>query len=106
MNLFYKQVYEIVSEIPYGKVISYGQIACMLGRPRSARQVGWAMRVCPDNLPWHRVVKADGTVAGGMYADMRREMLMAEKVPFLEDGRVNMDVCRWGESKDSSLRSE
>jgi len=55
VNPFFKQVYSIVAQIPYGKVVSYGQIARMLGRPRAAREVGWAMRCCPDFLPDGRV---------------------------------------------------
>ena len=43
-NLFFQQVYAIVGQIPHGKVMSYGQIARELGRPRAAREVGWAMR--------------------------------------------------------------
>ena len=94
MNPFYEQVYAIVQQIPYGKVISYGQIAWLLGRPRGARTVGWAMRRCPEHLPWQRVVKADGTVAGGKHADIRKGMLESEGVVFLADGRVDMELCR------------
>ena len=92
MNLFYSQVYAIVERVPRGKVISYGQIALLLGRPRSARVVGWAMRCCPEHLPWQRVVKVDGTVAGGMHADIRKGLLEAEGVIFLPDGRVDMEL--------------
>lgn len=92
---FNQQVYEIVSMIPYGKVVSYGQIAAMLQSPRASRQVGWAMSKCPDGLPWHRVVMADGSITGGGYADLRRELLESENVPFLPDGRVDMEACRW-----------
>ena len=95
MNPFFKQVYEIVEQIPYGKVISYGEIAALLGRPRAAREVGRAMRFCPDGLPWQRVVMADGSVTGGEYALFRRAMLESEDVPFLPDGRVAMAECRW-----------
>lgn len=95
MNQFFQQVYSIVEQIPYGMVASYGQIARMLGRPHAAREVGWAMRCCPDGLPWHRVVMKDGTIVGGIYADMRRAILEAEGVPFLPDGRVDMDLCGW-----------
>ena len=70
--------------IPRGRVVSYGQIAYMLGAPRAARQVGWAMRRCPDDLPWQRVVMSDGSIAGGGYS-----------VPFTDDGRVDMRACRW-----------
>jgi len=94
MNPFYEQVYDIVRQIPYGKVMSYGQIAKMLGRPRSAREVGRAMRCCPaENLPWQRVVMADGTIAGGEHANLRKELLESEGVMFLPDGRVDMKLC-------------
>jgi len=95
LNPFFKQVYEIVEQIPYGKVISYGEIAKLLGRPRAAREVGWAMRHCPDGLPWQRVVMADGSIAGGDYAEMRRAILEAEDVVFLPNGRIDMNTCRW-----------
>jgi methylated-DNA-protein-cysteine methyltransferase-like protein len=95
MNTFFKQVYDIVEQIPYGKVISYGQIARLLGRPRAAREVGWAMRMCPEHLPWQRVVMADGAVTGGEYANMRRALLEAEGIDFLPDGRVDMSICNW-----------
>ena len=95
MNRFFKDVYEIVERIPYGTVISYGEIARLLGRPRAAREVGWAMRNCPEHLPWQRVVMADGAITGGVYAEIRRAILESEDVAFLPDGRVDMDKCRW-----------
>lgn len=95
MHSFFDQVYNVVGQIPYGMVVSYGQVACILGRPNAAREVGWAMRCCPDSLPWHRVVIKDGTITGGTYADMRRALLETEGVVFLPDGRVDMDLCRW-----------
>jgi methylated-DNA-protein-cysteine methyltransferase-like protein len=94
MNPFYKNIYAIVGQIPYGKVISYWQIARIAGKPRGAREVGWAMRHCPEHFPWQRVVMADGTITGGMYADMRKGILESEGVTFLADGRVDMAVCR------------
>jgi len=87
---FFEQVYAIVEQIPEGKVLAYGQIAQMLHRPKAAREVGWAMRYCPEHLPWQRVVMADGRITGGMYADERKARLMAEGTPFLLDGRVDM----------------
>ena len=93
LNPFYEQVYSIVERIPYGKVISYGRIAFLLGRPRSAREVGRAMYRCPDHLPWQRVIKSDGTVAGGIHAEFRKLILESEGVVFLSDGRVDMDSC-------------
>lgn len=95
LNPFFKQVYDVVGQIPCGRVASYGQIARMLGRPRAARVVGWAMRCCPEHLPWQRVVMADGSITGGMYANIRKALLEAEGVTFLIDGRVDMKSCGW-----------
>ncbi|MCL2755531.1 MAG: MGMT family protein [Firmicutes bacterium] len=94
MKSFYEQVYDIVASIPYGKVMSYGQIAGWLGNPRGARMVGWAMNHCPEGLPWHRVVMADGSVADGQWADMRKARLISENVKFLPCGRVDMKVSQ------------
>ena len=93
-NGFFQQVYDIVAQVPKGQALSYGQIAQMLGRPRAARMVGWAMRRCPEELPWHRVVKADGSIAGGGQSELRRALLEGEGVPFLPDGRVDWKALR------------
>ncbi|MDR1136347.1 MAG: MGMT family protein [Clostridiales Family XIII bacterium] len=93
--MFFNMVYEIVGKIPYGQVVSYGQIARMLGRPRAAREVGRAMRFCPEDLPWQRVVMADGSITGGEWAIIRRARLEEEDVEFTLDGRVDMEKCRW-----------
>lgn len=92
---FFRDVYRIVGQVPPGKVVSYGQIARLLGNPRAARQVGWAMRRCPDGLPWQRVVGADGSVAGGMFPEIRESLLRAEGVVFRPDGRIDMSLCQW-----------
>jgi len=94
MSEFYTQVYAIVEKIPCGKVMSYGQIARLIGKPRAAREVGRAMRHCPDHLPWQRVVMADGAITGGEFADIRKGVLEAENVTFLPDGRVDMNAHR------------
>ena len=102
MNTFFEDVYAILAQIPQGSVISYGQIARLLGYPRAARQVGWAMRHCPDHLPWQRVVMADGSITGGVYAEMRRAMLEEEGVTFLPDGRVDMKRHNWLRNEESN----
>ena len=71
MNTFFNEVYDIVRKIPRGKVLSYGRIAMMLGKPQGARAVGWAMRVCPEDVPWQRVVKAGLVNCGGRGLGMR-----------------------------------
>jgi methylated-DNA-protein-cysteine methyltransferase-like protein len=92
---FSQKVYEIVKNIPHGKVASYGQIAKMLDNPRGARKVGWAMSNCPEGLPWWRVVMTDGSVTGGSHAELRLTILMEEKIPFLPNGKVDMKKCMW-----------
>ena len=97
MNPFYESVYSIVEKIPYGKVMSYGQIAKMAGKPRSAREVGRAMKHCPEHLPWQRVIMSDGKVTGGAYAEIRKAALLDEGVSLLPDGRVDMKKHQWFE---------
>jgi methylated-DNA-protein-cysteine methyltransferase-like protein len=80
-----------VEQIPEGKVLPYGQIAQILHRPKAAREVGWAMRYCPEHLPWQRVVMADGQITGGLHAEERKARLIAEGTPFLPNGRVDMN---------------
>lgn len=89
--------------VPKGRVISYGEIAKILGCPRAARQVGWAMRQSPDDIPWQRVVKADGAVAGGEHAELRRALLEAEGVGFLPDGRVDMENTAYNKTSARAL---
>ena len=91
----FERVYAAVRLIPRGSVATYGQIARVLGAPRAARQVGWAMHCCPDDIPWQRVVKDSGEIAGGGHADFRRILLEEERVSFLPDGRADMEKCRY-----------
>jgi len=92
---FFQAVFAVVATIPKGRVVTYGDIARAIGHPNRARFVGFAMRACPDTLPWHRVVMADGTVTGGDYAPVRRALLEREGIPFLPDGRVDLGACRF-----------
>ncbi len=86
---FFEQVYDIVRSVPPGKVISYSQIAFLAGNPRMARQVGWALHVCPQDVPWQRVVRKDGSLPQVPGTDeRRRNMLEEEVVRFDEKGRV------------------
>lgn len=104
MGDFSQRVFGVVRQVPRGKVVTYGQVGRLIGAPRSARYVGYALRANPepgtdpDCIPCHRVVFKDGTlcksfVFGG--PDEQREMLEAEGVTFLDDGRVDMEACLW-----------
>lgn len=98
MSTFFHRIYEMVALIPYGKVLSYGQIARFLGSPRSSRLVGWAMHHCPKGLPWHRVIKQSGEIPfheGSMEYVTQRECLEREGVAFSADGTIDMDKFEW-----------
>src|SRR5262245_47991462 len=96
---FFEQVYELVRAIPRGRVATYGQIANLLGVPRGARAVGWALRGLPRReerrVPWHRVVGAGGRVSprAGPGPLVQRQRLRKEGVRFVQ-GKV--DLARHG----------
>lgn len=98
MSPFFSQIYTLVASIPPGQVMTYGQIATALGRPRAAKAVGTAMRLSPAvlSLPCHRVVNQRGTLAPpdvfGAQA-LQRELLRAEGVPFLPNGCIDLSRC-------------
>jgi methylated-DNA-protein-cysteine methyltransferase-like protein len=95
---FYEKIYRTVEGIPPGFVMTYGQIAMLIGHPRAARQVGGAMRNSPKDrgLPCHRVVNRLGEMAPGHIfgsEDFQRSLLTSEGVLFLPDGRVDLKRC-------------
>lgn len=97
---FFERVYDMVEQVPRGMVATYGQIAALVGAPRRARYVGYALHVNPQpgKIPCHRIVFADGRLADGFAfggAQAQRAMLEAEEVVFLADGRVDLAACRW-----------
>jgi methylated-DNA-protein-cysteine methyltransferase-like protein len=85
---FFERVYEVVRAIPRGRVATYGQVAHLLGVPRGARAVGWALRALDPRgeraVPWHRVVGAGGRISprGGSGPVRQRRRLAAEGVAF------------------------
>jgi methylated-DNA-protein-cysteine methyltransferase-like protein len=97
---FFDAVYAVVRRIPRGKVATYGQIAQLLGAPRSARVVGWAMHGNPHGarVPWQRVVQRGGglspTVCPGDPGRQRR-LLEREGVTFRLDGHIDMERHQW-----------
>lgn len=99
---FFQKVYEVVSRIPEGKVATYGGIGRLLGYPRGAKIVGWAMRSAPSelSLPCHRVVKVTGELSPGyVFGDyeIQRGMLEAEGISFRADGTIDMEKHLWEE---------
>lgn len=98
---FFEKVFEIVRQIPYGRVTSYGAIARFLGTGKSARMVGWAMNQSHAALPpvpAHRVVNRQGLLTGKMhfaYPEHMQELLEEEEVRVVADKVVDFKELFW-----------
>jgi methylated-DNA-protein-cysteine methyltransferase-like protein len=105
--IFNAQVWDIVKQIPEGKISTYGQIAKMLPPPEGmspadyrawgARWVGGAMAACPEGVPWQRVINSQGKISirkGGGHT-RQRELLESEGIIFDEKDRVDLDKFGW-----------
>lgn len=95
----YARIYAVVTQIPIGKVASYGQIARMEGHC-GPRMVGYAMRIVPDHItvPWQRVVNSAGKLSqrsGGGGTHRQMQLLRDEGVVFSATGRVDFDRFGW-----------
>jgi methylated-DNA-protein-cysteine methyltransferase-like protein len=100
---YYEQVWQLVRQIPRGRVASYGQIALMIPPPVgvdfdsykafSPRWVGGAMAACPDDVPWQRVINSQGKISERPGAERQRELLEEEGVEFVKD---KIDFKKYG----------
>lgn len=100
-NTTFNRIYDVVKQIPYGKVATYGQVAALAGNSKWSRVVGYALHVNPDpeNIPCYRVVNRFGEVSkafafGG--ENRQIELLKAEGIEFV-DGRVDMKKHQWNQ---------
>lgn len=101
----YQTIYRMVELVPYGKVATYGQIAALVGRPRHARQVGYALAALSNEgadddhqVPWHRIINAKGEVstrAHPDYEDYQRILLEDEGIEFGLHSRVSLKLYQW-----------
>ena len=94
-----EQIWQIVLEIPKGKVATYGQIANLAGLPGYARYVGYTMRILPDEtkLPWHRVVNSKGSIsfkAGTKPYLLQKSLLEEEGIVFIK-GKFSLKKYGW-----------
>ena len=98
MSSFSEAVYATVAQIPRGSVATYGQIACLAGRPRAARAVGQLMakNKNPQRIPCHRVVGSTGALTGYAFNGvlMKRKKLLTEGVAF-KGARVDLANALW-----------
>ena len=99
---FFERVWLVVSQIPRGKVASYGQIAAILGHPQAARTVGWALNALSaaqaDEVPWQRVINSAGRISisrADLSADIQRARLEEEGVEFDERGCIDWKRYGW-----------
>jgi methylated-DNA-protein-cysteine methyltransferase related protein len=101
----YARIYEMVSQIPVGKVATYGQIAELCGLAGKARLVGYALfqvDIPTSNVPWHRVINAKGEIShsplrrGADY--LQRSLLEAEGIEFDEQSKVSLAKYKWNGS--------
>ena len=101
---YYEQVWNLVRQIPPGKVVTYGQIAQMLPPPMGfepqeykafgPRWVGDAMAACPSDVPWQRVINSQGKISQRSGAERQRQLLEEEGILFVKD-KVDLKVYQW-----------
>ena len=105
---FYRRVALVCQAIPTGRVATYGQIAALCGRPRGARQVGFALnRGCREPVPAHRLVNRWGYLSGAgafLVPDLQRILLEAEGVVVDDTQTVNLLHFGWKPAEEERSR--
>ena len=96
----YERIYEVVRQIPPGRVATYGQVAALAGMPGQARLVGYALNSLPDDhdVPWQRVINAQGRISergNPEWEDFQRILLEAEEVMPNDAGIISLARYRW-----------
>lgn len=96
---FSKEVLTLIKAIPRGKVVTYGDIARLAGRPRGARRVGWLLHSCTQShhLPWQRVLKSGGVLSfptGSTHFLLQKELLEKEGIAII-NGCVDLKKYSW-----------
>jgi methylated-DNA-protein-cysteine methyltransferase-like protein len=94
---FIQKIYELVAQIPAGKLMTYGQVAALCGKPRAARQVGQVAHFGPIDLPWHRVVNREGKLASGWPGgiNIQKQLLEQENVVINDEFKANIKDLLW-----------
>ncbi len=94
-----ERVYEIVCEIPVGRVMTYGQIAEILGEGYTPRTIGYVMHAADtEKIPWQRVINSQGACSTGkmtMPINIQQKILEDEGIKFNEKGRCDLKIYLW-----------
>lgn len=93
-----KRVYDLVRQIPKGRVMTYGQIAAILGEGYTARTVGYVMHGADDDVPWQRVINSQGKCSTGRLTipmNLQQEILESEGIEFSSAGRCDVKTRVW-----------
>ena len=97
-KIYRERVYEIVRKIPVGKVMTYGQLAIILGEGYTARTVGYVMHGSDEGVPWQRVINSQGKCSTGRLTiplNLQQELLEAEGISFSASGKCNLSTYQW-----------
>ncbi|MBM9499300.1 MGMT family protein [Leptospira sp. 201903071] len=99
---FFKEVYTLVKKVPKGKVTSYGRIASLLGKPRAARAVGYALNALSKSqeqkVPWQRVINSQGKISfrgDTGRSILQKKILEDEGIKFSVNEIVDLEVFGW-----------
>lgn len=95
---FKASVLKVVSLVPIGKVVSYGQVALIVGIPRAAIQVGWVLHQHGDKVPWWRVVNKKGRISTTCMehdANIQKAWLEKDGVKVSDDMMIDMEIYRF-----------
>jgi methylated-DNA-protein-cysteine methyltransferase-like protein len=105
-----ERVYKIVRQIPCGRVMTYGQIAYILGEGYTPRTVGFVMHGADERkTPWHRVINSQGRCSTGrvvLPADKQQRMLEAEGVKFTAGGSCDLETFIWQPAQEKMEKTE
>ncbi len=97
-KVYREHVYAIVRQIPAGRVMTYGQLAGLLGEGYTARTIGHVMHGADDEVPWQRVINSQGKCSTGRLTipiNLQQELLEAEGVIFNAAGKCDMSKFQW-----------